>query len=99
MSKTGWEGLQKVRDRSGGPPGGQGLIEGHFQRSGMGRGTLPKVRDVSGTLPEVEDGSVDPSGCPGQVRDPIVGPGRVGGTSGGMGRVVRRFWRDSLGTP
>ena len=40
--------LGKVRNGSGDPRGGPGLDGGHSGRSGMGRGTLGEVRDVSG---------------------------------------------------
>ena len=46
-----WDGLEilgEVRDWSGDPPGGPGLVGGPSRRFGTGRETLQEVRDRSG---------------------------------------------------
>ena len=55
-SRTGWGTLGEVRDGSEDPRGGPGRVGGPLERSGMGRGTLGKVRR---TLREVRDRSED----------------------------------------
>ena len=42
-----------VQDGSRDLPGGPGQVGGLSLRSGMGRWTVPEVRDRSGTLPKV----------------------------------------------
>ena len=42
--------LGEVRDESEDPPGSPGRVWGSTWKSGMGRGTLGKVRDGSGKL-------------------------------------------------
>ena len=43
MSGTGREVFQGVWDWSVDPFRGMGRVEGYFERSGTGRGTLPRV--------------------------------------------------------
>ena len=45
----------------------------------MCRGNIPEVCDGLRTLPKVWVGSRDSTGGSGQIGEPLVGPGRVGG--------------------
>ena len=64
-ASSGRRVLPEVREWSGNPPGGPGMIKRPSRKAGSGQESLPEGREWLGALQEGMEWSSGPTGCPG----------------------------------